>query len=55
MHPKIALQRVLCNLIFPKLSLYWLVVTAILAVTTVRAVLALLGSRHEPAEQPAVA
>jgi hypothetical protein len=33
----------------------WLVVTAILAVTTVRAVLALLGGRHEPAEQPAVA
>jgi uncharacterized membrane protein len=33
----------------------WLVVTAILAVTTVRAVLALLGGRLEPAEHPAVA
>jgi len=33
----------------------WLIVTAILAVTTARAVIALIGARRAPAPQPAVA
>ncbi len=33
----------------------WLVVTAIMAVTTVRAVIALIGARREPSAKPAVA
>ncbi|MGN6682047.1 MAG: hypothetical protein ACTHKL_30150, partial [Streptosporangiaceae bacterium] len=33
----------------------WLIVTAIMAVTTARAVIALLGARRAPAPAPAVA